>query len=441
MIVRTIVLFQGSAPARDALEHAPTAKQDRGEVIVVIDAAIVIKHVEGEGEIVPPKIDFDDFHQRLIASDNGEIDGLKCDGLVPISFHLPDGRSYSYVPSNGSIRVIPGTTADIECVVQLPEDTYADYAVELLTASGIQVLERATYPIGTYNEFDAWEPYVRLLYAGRPLYDPGAVYRDELDRTFSTGDSDEDIRGFLDRNGFAVVRDVFHKDELEEIGDALDELVPSARPDVKDSWWTTDRHGTPVPCQMLFLGLHSDYFSSLDRDSRFLRFANIFGHGVRPRAGGQGFQLVAKHTGASEGIVNLPWHNDCGLGGHPILCPTLVMGIQLTESNAEVGGLSMLAGSHQSSVPRIDPINTDWPQVLVEAEPGDITLHSSHVLHAAPPPTGVVKARRTLYDLMSSPSCYTYFGFHRSFNDIMYGDNTSVDGHVHMDADAGSRGA
>ena len=40
------------------------------------------------------------------------------------------------------------------------------------------------------------------------------------------------------------------------------------------------------------------------------------------------------NPGATEGLSDLPWHVDCGLGGHPVLCPTVNLGIQLDAANA-----------------------------------------------------------------------------------------------------------
>jgi hypothetical protein len=36
----------------------------------------------------------------------------------------------------------------------------------------------------------------------------------------------------------------------------------------------------------------------------------------------------------ATGLSDLPWHRDCGLGGHPVTCPTLNVGIQLDAATA-----------------------------------------------------------------------------------------------------------
>ena len=34
--------------------------------------------------------------------------------------------------------------------------------------------------------------------------------------------------------------------------------------------------------------------------------------------------VIFKLPQASDGLANLPWHRDCGMGGHSVMCPILV---------------------------------------------------------------------------------------------------------------------
>jgi hypothetical protein len=111
-----------------------------------------------------------------------------------------------------------------------------------------------------------------------------------------------------------------------------------------------------------------------------------------------GVSVVIKNPGVVQGLSDLPWHRDCGLGGHPFVCPELNIGIQLDAASAETGQLHMLAGSHVGTahMPRPDELD-QLPIVAIDTEPGDVTLHYGHAFHAAPPPTGHGPMRRAMY--------------------------------------------
>jgi len=89
----------------------------------------------------------------------------------------------------------------------------------------------------------------------------------------------------------------------------------------------------------------------------------------------------------TAGLGDLPWHRDCGMGGHAVMCPVLVISVYLTEATAETGELAMLPGSHHAAFNAHDP----RPHLTAyaahfQAQPGDVSLHYSDTVHAAPPP-------------------------------------------------------
>ena len=102
-----------------------------------------------------------------------------------------------------------------------------------------------------------------------------------------------------------------------------------------------------------------------------------------------GLSVVMKPPGVVEGLADLPWHRDCGLGGHSIMCPEFNVGIQLEAASAETGHLEFLPGSHASGWWPLDPHSVDGrPIVEVRHPAGDATVHYGHVLHRAGSPTG-----------------------------------------------------
>ena len=99
----------------------------------------------------------------------------------------------------------------------------------------------------------------------------------------------------------------------------------------------------------------------------------------------EGAAVLLKVPGKTSGLSNIPWHQDCGLGGHAILCPAVGIGIQLTGSSAETGNLQVVPGSHGQAV------HYGWtqrlaevPYVSIDTEPGDVTIHIQDVMHASP---------------------------------------------------------
>jgi len=133
-----------------------------------------------------------------------------------------------------------------------------------------------------------------------------------------------------------------------------------------------------------------------------------------------GLAAVIKNPGAVEGLSDLPWHRDCGLGGHPVLCPGLNVGVQLDHANAANGQLHILAGSHWHSTPPIGPDDERrWPVVAIDTEPGDVTAHFSHVFHAAPPPSSPTAGRRAMYVTYVTDRVFETIPEGSGYNDVV----------------------
>ena len=98
--------------------------------------------------------------------------------------------------------------------------------------------------------------------------------------------------------------------------------------------------------------------------------------------------MIWKRPRMSEGLGDLPWHRDCGMGGHAVMCPTLIASVFLTPATPETGELRMLPGSWQCGCGPIDARHPQAPRgVSFAAAPGDVSLHYGDTMHAAPPPT------------------------------------------------------
>jgi hypothetical protein len=140
-------------------------------------------------------------------------------------------------------------------------------------------------------------------------------------------------------------------------------------------------------------------------DPRFLDLAVIPGAGHefgRKRANNR-IEALFKPIGVTEGISDIPWHKDCGIGRHSYECCGLTVGISVTGADDVSGQLHVLAGSHRALVwSGIRQPDLDLPDIALPTETGDVTLHLSCTMHMAQPP--VRRERRVMYSGFSLPA-------------------------------------
>jgi ectoine hydroxylase-related dioxygenase (phytanoyl-CoA dioxygenase family) len=174
--------------------------------------------------------------------------------------------------------------------------------------------------------------------------------------------------------------------------------------------------------------------AALGADPRFLAIAALGGRELRDahdRLDGNG--VVIKVPGSSGGLADLPWHRDCGMGGHSIKSPMLNVGIQLDAATADTGQLEMIPGSHRGTSRLPGAREAARHRVVaLTTEPGDVTVHFGHTLHAAPPPTDpLASGRRALYLSFVPPLTFEMVGPGQGYNDVLF---TRSEGRVqHVD--------
>ena len=61
-------------------------------------------------------------------------------------------------------------------------------------------------------------------------------------------------------------------------------------------------------------------------------------------------EALFKPIGVTEGISDIPWHKDCGIGRHSYECCGMTVGISVTGADETSGQLRVLAGSHRALV-------------------------------------------------------------------------------------------
>jgi hypothetical protein len=390
-------------------------------------------------------LDFDQFHRRFLPDRLSErptvLTGSDQRVLRPLAFRLDDGRAYTYRPDGDTITISPGDEV-ATTVVTLSSEDWTSFAWELQTCFALFYAEALTFPRGSFGQLARWEPALRVAFDGQTNYDlddPPPVVDDadrplDLERTFTLDDPDTEMVDFLQRAGFLHLRGVVDADELEALRADVTAAVERARPDDKRSWWTMV-DGLDTCNRVNYINDQSPLIAGLGADERFRRIGALGGpdlHEAPDRLDGNG--VVIKVPGATAGLADLPWHRDCGMGGHPVKCPMLNIGIQLDGATPGAGQLLVLAGSHRGTSRLPGPDQTaGLPVVPLTTEPGDVTVHFGHTLHAAPPPTDRAAAgRRALYLSYVPPLTFEMIGPGQGYNDVLF---TRDAGHIqHVDA-------
>ena len=378
-------------------------------------------------------IDFDHFHRvelPVLLETRGSLCSHRDAGtLRPLGFQLPDGRAYTYVPSRSSFSIEAGAEG-ARTVVELASDAWCSFVWELTSSFALLYADKLVISRGDFGQLARWEPLLRAAFDGQELFDvdhPTPVHDatgEDLDcsRTFTLADGDEALADFLHRAGYLHLRGVMELEEIEALRADVVTAVAEARPDDRRSWWTTV-DGEEVCNRVNYLNDQSALIAGLGSDPRFVRIAALGGPDLRDaldRLDGNG--VVIKVPGSAGGLADLPWHRDCGMGGHPVKCPMLNVGIQLDSATAAHGQLLMIPGSHKGTSRLPGPRDAARLRTAaLTTEPGDVTVHFGHTLHSAPPPTDPdAPGRRALYLSFVPPLTFAMVGPGQGYNDVLF---------------------
>ncbi|MFN8036846.1 MAG: phytanoyl-CoA dioxygenase family protein [Acidimicrobiia bacterium] len=402
-------------------------------------------------EPTPPEpVPFVVFHRHelpgLVAR-NGALALADVQPVGALAIRTPAG-SFTYVPTDDTIEIVEGEEP-ARTVVAMDEDAFDGLVHDLETTPGLFYGGRVEVVRGNPLRFVRWEPALRALFHGLPIYDPETIdLRDRhggpLDpsRSFALddlADRFDDVRDHFETAGYAHVRGVFTPDEVAGFLEDAAVLRDEAREGDQESWWGRTADGEAVLTRVLRAATRPRLRALYD-DARVQRIASV-----------PATPLVAKHTegcdavtvlwkipNVREGLADLPWHRDCGMGGHARNCPAIVMTICLNDGSAAAGELRVLPGSHRASFPFVDGTDRAAPRgVSIGVTAGDVTIHATDVMHASLPPTSEVGPHRisVLLDFVSPGAGHHRGGRH--YNDVLLGAD---DGQVAHLADRVGRG-
>lgn len=385
-----------------------------------------------------PWVDFGAFHEetlpaRLASGRSAEI-AWDVAGRAPISIGLPDGRFYTYRHRADEVVVEAGKAADAATILEIVDhESWLDYLYEYRTRYGLLFGNAVRFLRGNFETWDDWEPAIRCMYSGRPIFDPSAVdFRDrngdplDLRQAFGPDDDPAELSHFLRTTGFLVVRRAFETALIERLSNELDRILASATEGNLYSWWATGAEGERFPYRLTYLSEQSDEIGALYDHPRTRSLVALSQEEVVPVPDRiEGILAVVKNAGLAadaSGYANLEYHTDCGFGACHVTCPCVLVGVQVDGAGPNSSQLHVMAGSWGKAyhnVPARISAETH-PIVPIETSSGDATVHFGCGLHAGPPPTGSGR-RRTLYLQHYSPRAKTLIGPHQGYNQIMPG--------------------
>jgi len=373
------------------------------------------------------------FNERIASLDRataGAIyDQLCKSGDSPaLSIEFLDGGAWTYQPTPNEIQ-IRKETSGADVTLQLQSRDWCRLASRERTVAGL-LYERNAIITGNHAGYRDWEPVLEHL-----LYNDGLYTKEkakyfsekiavgELDQVFHLADLAAAM-AFMREWGFVRIRSVFTDDEIGALREEVRQIVAKTREGDKDSWWTQDGSDHAELARVNYLGSKSELIAQLHCNSAIRNIIEATGLDVIPmtdRMDGEFIVLKTTKVGEKDTFTNLPWHKDCGLGMHGAICPSCIIGIQLTPASQSAGQLQILAGSHKSAnnATTIEWLGELAPVVGLETNAGDITLHYSHILHAAPPPLDPSVGRETLYIQFYPPAIKEYVGAFKGLNDIV----------------------
>ncbi|MDX1511906.1 MAG: phytanoyl-CoA dioxygenase family protein [Nitriliruptorales bacterium] len=374
-------------------------------------------------------IDAVEFHDtrlpELLASERGAMAGAAAAHLPPLAIHVDD-HAWTHRSVDRRLQVSRGV-ADDAVAIRVSAQTWSDWHTETLRVPGMlltQSVEVAPEHVVTLSE---WDLALRALWNGVPVYDKETVELSvdgrpvDLARSFTLDDPPDEIARHLEIVGFVRIREVFSPDEIAALNAEVDRLATTARPGDGRSWWSDQPDGTEILNRIIYAQEGSQLIDDLYADERLDRLGRILDPELRPAKDRMdGASLLIKPPGELVGLANIPWHQDCGMGGHNYMCPSIGIGIQLTGASAEASQFVGIAGSHGTSA---HPLMTEeqlegMPLVPIDTDPGDVTLHICDVIHASPPPAGA-GGRRTLYLTWFPPTMWDAIGPGEAANDMV----------------------
>lgn len=384
-----------------------------------------------------PTLNFGEYHCQILPDNVKKYASLAMEdiqGVAPIAFKIPNGDSYTYCPTATTIDIIAGDDL-AKTIVLLDQKDFSDLVHEIKTVSGLVRTFRVDFEKGDLDHFRRWQPTLRALFSGRPIYSAKTQQQlldssgepFEFSRKFTLDDSDEVMSEYLTSVGLIHIKGVFDEQELAELRFHVDDAIFRSHPDDNKSWWSTTTDGREVVSRINYLNRFSRFFDEFGISDRIQRIGKLAGQHLRVALDRvDGPMAFVKASNVDTGLANLLWHKDCGIGGHPFMCHMVQVGVQLDHANASNGQVCFMPGSHQCSNHPVDiGEEGDLPVIKLDTEPGDVTVHDGDTFHCTPAPTSNNAGRRVLYYKFEKPEMWDYIPKGVAYNDVLFREEST----------------
>ena len=333
---------------------------------------------------------------------------------------LVDDEAVTFRAADGTVLVEEGAAGG-DVVVRLDRHAWDDLVQQVRTPVNLLLSQAISFETGGFGDLADWEVALRYVLTGVPPYHPQRADLKGRDprASHTVDDSDAELREQLATMGYLHLRGVFSAEEVAAANAEVDRLAGLAAPGDDTSWWVTDEDEQDKLCRLVYATQRSAVLAGLEDDPRVARLGRLLDDTMQVAPDRmEGSAVLIKVPGKTEGLSNIPWHQDCGMGGHAIFCPSVSIGIQLTGSSPETGNLLMVPGSQGQA------LHVDWskridaPVVEIDTAPGDVTVHVQDVMHASPRPK-TVGGRRTMYVTFYPQTLWDHVGPGEAYNDLV----------------------
>ena len=126
--------------------------------------------------------------------------------LVPLTLEV-EGEPFTFAVEDERVVVRRGNVGGL--LATLDRGAFSDLMQDVVSTFGATKLGRVALRSGSLDDFVDWEPVLRHVLDGRPVYEPGTLTLQDrtgepldLNRSFTLEDSPDDIGHFLAEAGF-----------------------------------------------------------------------------------------------------------------------------------------------------------------------------------------------------------------------------------------------
>ena len=335
---------------------------------------------------------------------NGDLAGRAVTrlGLPPLTLDV-DGTPVTFGAGPSGLSVDRAMGDGL--VLRLDRQAFSDLVNDVASIFGVQMTGRATVVAGEPEALLDWEPVLRCLLDGRPVYEPGTIAsldRDgaplDLQRSFTLDDDPEEIGHFLSRGGFPAPGGRLRRGRDGGRVGRPRQGDRRRRPDDGASWWARTEQGDSYPARVLGFNQRSPALRELLRERAVpIDWARspttsscsaIQTRATRRRACSRG-SASSRASPTWAGTRTARWVVTAASAA------ASSVGISVTGAARENGELGVVAGSHRANVPVLGVDGLDLPPSPLPTRTGDITVHCSCTLHMSRPP--VSAERRVVY--------------------------------------------